>query len=396
MTIQIVGGVDNVLEVSCPFNLAVVYAMQKVPSSKWNSFKKIWTVVDDQKNADTLLESLFETGLFTAEDADPPPVQILNDELQDRFTEALVARHYSPRTIKSYTYWLKRFLQIQAHRSCQALGEKEINKFLSMIASEEKVSASTQNQALAALLFFFRNILERDVGKLGEVVRAKKPIRLPVVLAPDEVRRVLNQMTDEKKLIASLLYGTGMRIQECLQLRVQDLDFEQNQILVRNGKGSKDRRTMLPSTLKLGLQEHLRKVRELHQKDLDEGYGEVPLPNALARKYPNGSKDWTWQWVFPQEKRWRNPETAQEGRFHMDESILQRAVHEAVIKAGITKKASCHTFRHSFATHLIQNGSDIRTVQELLGHSDVKTTQIYTHVLNQAPFGVKSPADLLG
>ena len=394
MTVQIVGGVGKFLEVSCPFNLDLVYAMQKVPSSKWVFSRKVWTVTDDQEKADALLEALFETGLFTAEEK--LPEQILNGELQDRFAEALLARHYSSRTVKSYTYWVKRFFQFHSGRSAQSLGENEINNFLSMIATKENVSASTQNQALAALLFFFRNILDRDVGKLGNVIRAKKPVRLPVVLTPDEVRRVLNQMTGEKKLIAALLYGTGMRIQECLQLRVQDLDFEQNQILVRNGKGSKDRRTMLPSTLKGALQEHLKKIHDLHQKDLHAGYGEVPLPNALARKYPNGSKDWIWQWVFPQENRWRNPETNQEGRFHMDESILQRAVHVAVLSAGVTKKASCHTFRHSFATHLIQNGSDIRTVQELLGHTDVKTTQIYTHVLNQAPFGVKSPADLLG
>jgi integron integrase len=245
------------------------------------------------------------------------------------------------------------------------------------------------------LLFLYRFVLDREVGDLGEVIRARRPKRLPVVLTREEVKAVLAQLHGDKGLMAALMYGAGLRLMECLRLRVQDIDFSRNEILVRDGKGAKDRVTMLPESLKKTLEEHLRKVKAIHEKDLADGWGRVPLPDALDRKYPNASREWRWQWVFPQENRWKNERTGEQGRHHVDESILQRAFRQAVERAGLTKRATCHTLRHSFATHLIEAGYDIRTVQELLGHKDVRTTMIYTHVLNRGGKGVRSPVDEL-
>ena len=273
------------------------------------------------------------------------------------------------------------------------MAEPEINAFLTHLAVKEKVSASTQNQALAALLFLYRQVIGRNVGDLGEVIRARKPERLPVVMTREEVKVVLGNLTGEKWLIAAILYGAGLRLMECLRLRVQDIDFSRNEILVRDGKGAKDRITMLPESVKASLQDHLKKAKAVHQRDVTDGWGRVLMPNALDRKYPNAPRDWWWQWVFPQEHRWINLQTKEQGRHHLDESLVQKAVREAVVMAGLTKRATCHTFRHSFATHLLENGSDIRTVQELLGHRDVKTTMIYTHVLHRGPAGVRSPLD---
>jgi len=334
--------------------------------------------------------------LFADQLAAAAPTSAVTDKaasLLERYAAALEARHYSERTRESYTKWLLRFIDANKGRNVEALGETEINAFLTKLAVSENVSASTQNQALAALLFLYRTVLSAPLGSLGEVVRAKKPVRLPVVMSRDEVRAVLSQMEGDKKLACSLMYGTGMRLMECLELRVQDIDFDRNEILVRNGKGAKDRVTMLPSTLAAPLKDHLLHVKSVHDRDLCEGWGSTVLPGALDKKYPKSSTDWAWQWVFPQERRWRDRETGKQGRYHMDASLLQRAVHEASLRAGVMKRASCHTFRHSFATHLLENGYDIRTVQELLGHSDVKTTQIYTHVLNRGPSGVRSPMD---
>jgi integron integrase len=275
------------------------------------------------------------------------------------------------------------------------MAEPEINAYLTHLAVKDKVSASTQNQALSALLFLYRHVLDREIGDLGEVIRARKPSRLPVVMTREETRAVLSHLKGDKWLMASLMYGAGLRLMKCLRLRIQDVDFARNEVTVRDGKGAKDRVTMLPASVKMPLQRHLQAAKQIHEKDLTDGWGRVQMPYALDRKYPNASADWRWQWVFPQESRWRNRETGEQGRHHVHESIVQKAVKEAVAKAGLVKHVSCHTFRHSFATHLLQDGYDIRTIQELLGHKDVSTTMIYTHVLNRGGQGVRSPADSL-
>ncbi len=276
------------------------------------------------------------------------------------------------------------------------MGEPEINAFLSHLALNSRVSASTQNQALSALLFLYRHVLEKSLPKLETVVRAKKPKRLPAVLTRDEVRRVLRRMSGTNRVIATLLYGAGMRLLECLRLRVKDIEFGLARITVRDAKGHKDRYVPLPVSVRPALASWLACVRRIHRKDLQEGFGAVYLPYALARKYPLADRDWGWQWVFPAEGRSLDPRSQVERRHYLHETIVQRAVLQAVREAGIRHAASCHTLRHSFATHLIEDGYDIRTIQELLGHSDVKTTMIYTHVLNRSGGrGVRSPADAL-
>ncbi len=315
--------------------------------------------------------------------------------LLDQLREALRSRHYSPRTERTYLMWVRRFIRFHHLRHPAEMGEPEINAFLTHLAVEERVGASTQNQALAALLFLYRNVINREVGELKGVIRARKPERVPVVMTREEIELVLAQLTGDRWLMASLMYGAGLRLMECLRLRVQDLDFARNEIQVRDGKGAKDRVTILPKSLRLTLQEHLARVKAVHGHDLAAGWGRVQLPTALSRKFPNAAVEWRWQWAFPQEGRWRNSETGEQGRHHVDPSLVQRAIKDAVLRAGLTKRATCHTFRHSFATHLIEAGYDVRTVQELLGHSDVTTTMIYTHVLNRGPASVRSPADQL-
>ena len=315
--------------------------------------------------------------------------------LIQRYREELQVRHYARRTVTSYEQWLRRFLRFHRMRHPREMGEVEINAFLSHLATEERVSASTQNQALAALLFLYRTVLGGDVGNLEGVIRARRRPRLPVVLTVREVRAVLGHLGGAEALVAQLLYGSGLRLMEALRLRIKDVDLEQRCITVRCGKGDKDRRTVLPSSLLEPLNRHLQGVRRVHQADLAAGWGAVELPHALDRKYRNAAREWAWQWLFPQGRRWRDPRQNSEGRHHLDPSIVQRAVRAAVQTAGISKPATCHSFRHSFATHLLEQGADIRTIQELLGHSDVKTTMIYTHVLNRGPAGVTSPGDLL-
>ncbi len=314
-------------------------------------------------------------------------------ELMGQMHAALRARHYGRRTEQAYSLWVRRFIRFHGVRHPTQMGEREINAFLTHLAVDEHVSASTQNQALAALLFLYRHVLGRQVGELGDVVRARKPARLPVVLTRDEVKAVLAHLTGDEWLMASLMYGTGLRLTECLRLRVQDIDFSRGQITVRDGKGGKDRVTMLPQSLKAPLQTHLKTVKRLHEHDLAAGWGRVQLPDALERKYPKAPTDWRWQWAFPQERRWKNGRTGEQGRHYVHETILQRAVKNAVAEAGVVKRASCHTLRHSFATHLLEAGYDIRTIQELLGHKDVRTTMIYTHVLDRGGLGVRSPVD---
>jgi len=327
-----------------------------------------------------------------------PGLSLVRDnkpKLLDQLREGLRARHYSRRTEQTYCSWVKRFIYFHNVRHPAEMAEPEINAFLTHLSVKEKVSASTQNQALSALLFLYCHVIGREIGDLGDVIRARNPKRLPVVMSRDEVKAVLKNLQGDKWLMASLMFGSGLRLMECLRLRVQDIDFLRNEILVRDGKGAKDRITMLPESIKFPLQKHLKQVKAIHEKDLTAGWGSVLLPEALDRKYPNAPKDWRWQWVFPQENRWKNPKTGEEGRHHVHESIIQKAVTVSVRKAGLSKRATCHTFRHSFATSLLENGYDIRTVQELLGHKDVKTTMIYTHVLNRGGKGVKSPMDEL-
>lgn len=314
-------------------------------------------------------------------------------KLLDQMRESMRARHYRSRTEETYCQWVRRYILFHQKRHPADMGEQEINAFLTHLAVKDKVSASTQNQALSAILYLYRHVIGRDVGDLGDVIRARKPKRLPVVMTRDEVKSVLDQLSGDKWLMASLLYGSGLRLMECLQLRVQDLDFAGRELLVRDGKGGKDRRTMLPQSLVPVLREHLNHVKKVHDKDLADGWGKVALPNALDRKYPKALWDWRWQWIFPQENRWRNLKTGEEGRHYVHETILQKAVRVAVTKAELTKRISCHTFRHSFATHLLESGYDIRTIQELMGHKDVSTTMIYTHVLNKGGKGVSSPLD---
>lgn len=314
--------------------------------------------------------------------------------LIQRYRELLQTRHYARRTVKTYEQWLRRYLRFHRLRHPREMGSAEVNAFLTHLAVEERVSASTQNQALAALLFLYRDLLEREL-ELEGVVRARTRQRVPVVLSESEVRAVRECLEGEPALVVGLLYGSGLRLTEALRLRVKDVDLPRREITVRDGKGGKDRLTVLPQSLVPALQEHLLRVRGLHQGDLAAGWGRVLLPYALDRKYPNANREWAWQWVFPQQNRWRDRESGAQGRHHLDPSVVQKAVKRAVAEAGVTKQASCHTFRHSFATHLLERGQDIRTIQELLGHKDVSTTMIYTHVLNRGPMGVRSPADLL-
>jgi len=314
--------------------------------------------------------------------------------LIQRYRELLQARPYARRTVKAYVQWLRRFLRFHQLRHPREMGSEEVNAFLTHLAVKEQVSASTQNQALAALLFLYRDLLEREL-ELEGVVRARTNHRIPVVLSEAEVRAVRERLEGEPALVVGLLYGSGLRLMEALRLRVKDLDLLRREITVRDGKGGKDRLTVLPQSLVPALREHLSRVRSLHQSDLAAGWGRVLMPFALARKYPNASCEWAWQWVFPQQNRWRDRASGNQGRHHLDPSVVQKAVKRAVMEAGVTKQASCHTFRHSFATHLLERGQDIRTIQELLGHKDVSTTMIYTHVLNRGPLGVRSPADIV-
>ena len=321
------------------------------------------------------------------------PTYAPKPRLLDRVRAAIRARHYSRRTEKAYVHWIKRYIFFHSKRHPAEMGGAEVTAFLTFLAVHGKVAASTQNQALSALLFLYREVLGLELPWLDDVVRAKRPQHLPVVLTRDEVRAVLQRLDGLPRIMALLLYGAGLRLLECCRLRVKDVDFATNQIVIRDGKGRKDRMTMLPAAVKAALIAHLERAREQHQADLRHGAGWVELPNALTRKYPNAGRDWGWQWVFPATRMYVDRLTAQRRRHHLHESVLQRAVKDAVRSAGIAKQATCHTFRHSFATHLLEESHDIRTVQELLGHQDVSTTMIYTHVLNRGPAGVRSPAD---
>jgi integron integrase len=323
-----------------------------------------------------------------------PPVAA-KPRLLDRVRDALRTRHYSRRTEEAYVAWIRRYIFFHGKRHPADLSAPEVTRFLTSLAVEGGVAASTQNQALSALLFLYRDVLDVDLPWLDDIVRAKRPARLPVVLTRDEVRALLERLSGPPRLMACLLYGAGLRVLECCRLRVQDLDLGRHQIVVRGGKGDKDRVTVLPAVIKPDLMRHLTAVRQQHERDLATGAGWVELPTALARKYPQAGRQWPWQWVFPATRAYVDRTTGQRRRHHLHETVLQREMKRAAWQAGITKRASPHTLRHSFATHLLEDNHDIRTVQELLGHRDVATTQIYTHVLNRGPAAVRSPADRL-
>ncbi|MEZ5464046.1 MAG: integron integrase [Lysobacteraceae bacterium] len=313
--------------------------------------------------------------------------------LLDEVRRTLRVHHYSLHTERAYVAWIRRFIVDSGRRHPQEMGAAEIERFLTGLAVNGKVSASTQNQALSALLFLYRKVLKVDLPWMENVVRARRSVRVPTVLSRDEVTRLLACLDGRPWLIASLLYGTGMRLMECLRLRVKDLDFSRNEITVRSGKGGKDRRTVLPRQLVEPLHREVNRAQALHHSDLADGFGVALLPHALARKYPNAGREFGWQFVFPSVQRSRDPRSGGTHRHHYSEDVLSRAIRSARRTAGILKPVSAHTFRHSFATHLIEAGYDIRTVQELLGHQDVSTTQIYTHVLNSGARGVISPLD---
>jgi integron integrase len=327
---------------------------------------------------------------------EPTADPIRPPRLLDQVRGAIRARHYSRRTEDAYTHWIVRFIRFHGTRHPATMGEAEVEAFLTHLAVRERVAASTQNQALSAILFLYKRVLRHELDWLDGMVRAKAPARLPVVLSREEVRALLGQLDGVTWLIAATLYGAGVRLLEGCQLRVKDVDFAAGHIVVRGGKGERDRRTMLPAGLRERLREHIQVVRHQHARDLERGAGWVELPHRLAQKYPNAGREWGWQWVFPATRFYHDRTTGQRRRHHLHESVVQRAVRLAAVRASIAKPASCHTLRHSFATHLLEDGHDIRTIQELLGHRDVRTTMIYTHVLNRGGLGVLSPVDRLG
>jgi len=315
-------------------------------------------------------------------------------KLLDQVRNAIRVRHYSRTTETSYVGWIRRFVHFHGKRHPLDLGEPEISKFLTDLAVRQRVSASTQNQALSALLFLYREVLGREVGWLEDLVHAKRPKRLPVVLTPAEVDQVLRNLRGTPKLVACLLYGSGLRLLECLRLRIKDVDLERYEIRVRDAKGGKERVTMIPKRLGEPLHAHLVEVRERRTLELARGMGGIELPDALERKYPGASREIPWQWVFPAARDYYDRETGDPRRHHIHQTVIQKEIRQAVLDAGLLKRASCHTLRHSFATHLLEVGYDIRTIQELLGHRSVTTTMIYTHVLNRGGLGVRSPMDM--
>jgi integron integrase len=314
-------------------------------------------------------------------------------KLLEQIRDVLRVKHYSYKTEKSYVQWIKRFILYHHKRHPLEMAEIEISQFLTFLAVNEHVAAATQNVALNAIVFLYKHVLHKELGDFVDISWSRRPKRLPVVLNREEVQALLAGLHGRDWIMASLLYGSGLRLIECLRLRVKDIDFNQRQITVRSGKGGKDRVTMLPRSAIEPLQRHLTSVRLLHEQDLSRGFGSVELPFALEKKYTHAAKEWGWQYVFPASMRSIDPRSGIERRHHLDETVLQKAVKGAVQKAHIVKHAGCHTLRHSFATHLLENGYDIRTIQELLGHKDVATTMIYTHVLNKGGLGVKSPLD---
>jgi len=321
-----------------------------------------------------------------------PPAN--SKKLLDQYRDALRVKHYSPRTEDTYTQWVRNFILFHNKRHPKEMGIPEIGQFLTHLASDKQISASSQNQALSSILFLYRHVLRVSLDEESLLqFRPQRSKTLPTVLSKDEIKLVFAKLSGVYKLIAQVMYGGGLRVMETMRLRIKDLDFENQQIIVRDGKGENDRFTIFPETLLAPLQFHLQQVKLIHQQDLADGYGAVYLPNALGRKYPLANREWIWQYVFPAPERSKDKRTGIIRRHHIHETAVQKSVREAARKAGINKHVTPHTFRHSFATHLLQNNYDIRTIQELLGHKDVKTTMIYTHVLNRGASAVRSPLD---
>jgi integron integrase len=329
-----------------------------------------------------------EAARFPGDPSGPAPARLL-----DRVRQLARRRRLAPRTAEAYVGWIRRFVRHHGLRHPSELGAEAISAFLTHLAVERRVAAATQNQALAALLFLYRDVLGIDLGALPDATRARRPRRLPTVLSRQEARRLLDHMSGIDRIVATLLYGAGLRLLEALRLRVKDLDFDRGEVVVRAGKGDRDRRSMLPGAALVPLREHLERVRRFHQRDLSAGAGGVELPHALDRKLPGAATDWIWQWVFPAPAFSRDPRTGETRRHHLYPQRIQRAIAKAARAADLQKRVTCHTLRHSFATHLLEAGYDIRTVQELLGHRQVTTTMIYTHVLNKGGLGVRSPLD---
>jgi integron integrase len=327
------------------------------------------------------------TGTRSGEPDKPQP------RLLDRVRNELRRLNRSSCTEKAYVAWIRRYILYHGKRHPDSMGEAEITRFLTYLATQRRVSASTQNQALASLLFLYRRVLGKELGWLDDFERPQRPTRLPVVLTPEEVRSLLSQMSGTTRLMAALLYGSGLRRSECCRLRIKDVDLSRREILVRNSKGQKDRMTILPARLAKPMIRHLALVKKQFEQDLHEGAGSVELPYALARKYPSAHRDWGWQWVFPATRIYTHRETGERRRHHLHETVLQRAVQLARRSAGIVKPAGCHALRHSFATHLVEAGYDIRSVQKLLGHNDLETTMIYVHMARIGPFRIRSPLD---
>jgi integron integrase len=340
---------------------------------------------DEPDSTGSCTPSISETDLANSATAEP--------RLLDQVRSRLRLKHYSSRTEKTYIYWIRRFIFATGKRHPKTMGAVEVEGFLTRLATHDGVSPATQAQALAAVLFLYKEVLSIKLPWMENVVRAKQKRYLPVVLSQAEVAKLLRNLAGREWLMASLMYGTGMRLLECLRLRIKDIDFERNEITIRGPKGGRDRRTMLPARLKSALDVQRSQALVVHERDLEQGYGEAPLPYKLARKYPGASRESGWQFLFPATRRVPDPEDGRYKRWHIDEKVMQRAMKFALRRSGIDKPASCHTLRHSFATHLLEGGYDIRTVQELLGHKDVTTTQIYTHVLNKGGLGVLSPID---